>query len=186
AASRCVSPYRRCFRPPRPTLVPFTTLFRSRHAPAQRLPGGLLHAGGHARPARHVWRDLDHRDAGAAAAARPAPRESPAPAVPEHVLAFSRRDLDRRVHVRLPAGGAVMSAGRHEPQATAHDQFHDAGHYTLRGYLVGFGVAALLTAAAFWIVMSGVIPRPGVASAVVVALAIAQILVQTGAFLHVN
>jgi len=79
-----------------------------------------------------------------------------------------------------------MSAGRHEPQLVAHDHFHDAEPYTLRGYLLGFGVAALLTAAAFWIVMSGAIPRPGVASAVVVALAIAQILVQTGAFLHVN
>ncbi len=79
-----------------------------------------------------------------------------------------------------------MTAGRHEPASVAHDQFQDGGHYTLRGYLLGFGVAALLTVAAFWIVMTGAIPHAGTASAVVVALAIAQILVQTGAFLHVN
>ncbi|MET0282724.1 MAG: cytochrome o ubiquinol oxidase subunit IV [Steroidobacteraceae bacterium] len=72
----------------------------------------------------------------------------------------------------------------------AHDHGHedpqDAVHFTLRTYLTGFLVAAGLTALAFWIVMSGVIPGTAVASGVVVTLAIAQILVQTFAFLHVN
>jgi cytochrome o ubiquinol oxidase operon protein cyoD len=63
---------------------------------------------------------------------------------------------------------------------------HDAGRFTLRGYLTGFVVAALLTAAAFWIVMTGAIASAAVAGAVLVALAITQILVQTSAFLHVN
>jgi cytochrome o ubiquinol oxidase operon protein cyoD len=63
-----------------------------------------------------------------------------------------------------------MSSARHEPQRIAHDEFHEPEPYTLRGYLVGFGVSALLTILAFWIVMSGVIPRAG----------------QAGAFLHVN
>jgi cytochrome o ubiquinol oxidase operon protein cyoD len=79
-----------------------------------------------------------------------------------------------------------MSSARHEPQRIAHDEFHEPEPYTLRGYLVGFGVSALLTILAFWIVMSGVIPRAGLASAAVVTLAVIQILVQTGAFLHVN
>lgn len=68
---------------------------------------------------------------------------------------------------------------------TTHDP-HEAGHFTLRGYLGGFAVAALLTAIAFWVVMSGAIASTGVATAVIVTMAIAQILVQTVAFLHVN
>jgi cytochrome o ubiquinol oxidase operon protein cyoD len=61
----------------------------------------------------------------------------------------------------------------------------DAGLFTLRTYLTGFALAAVLTAAAFWIVMA----RPfsaTVAAVLVVGLAIAQIVVQTRAFLHVN
>jgi cytochrome o ubiquinol oxidase operon protein cyoD len=67
----------------------------------------------------------------------------------------------------------------------AHGGSGESGHFTLRTYLTGFAVAAVLTAAAFWIVMA----RPfsaTVAAALVVALAIAQIIVQTRAFLHVN
>ena len=62
----------------------------------------------------------------------------------------------------------------------------EAAHFTLRTYLVGFIVAAMLTAAAFWIVMSGSIAGKAAATAAVVALAIAQIFVQTAAFLHLN
>jgi heme/copper-type cytochrome/quinol oxidase subunit 4 len=67
----------------------------------------------------------------------------------------------------------------------AHGAPPDATHFTLRTYLTGFAVAAVLTAAAFWIVMA----RPfsaTVAAVIVVMLAIAQIIVQTKAFLHVN
>lgn len=78
-----------------------------------------------------------------------------------------------------------MGAPSDAVQQHAHES-HDTGGYTLRNYLVGFGVAALLTAVAFWIVMTGAIASAGIASAVVVVLAIVQILVQTGAFLHVN
>jgi cytochrome o ubiquinol oxidase operon protein cyoD len=66
-----------------------------------------------------------------------------------------------------------------------HEDSQDAAHFTLRTYLTGFLVAAVLTAAAFWTVMA----RPfsaRVAAVLVVTLAIAQILVQTRAFLHVN
>jgi len=73
----------------------------------------------------------------------------------------------------------------HEVDEHGHG-FDDLGHYTLRNYLLGFAAAAVLTALAFWIVMTGAIASAGIASAVVVALAIAQILVQTAAFLHVN
>lgn len=78
--------------------------------------------------------------------------------------------------------------------ATAHDTAvshasDDAGegaHFTLRIYLTGFVAAAVLTAVAFWIVMSGAIASRAAATAVIVALAAVQIVVQTWAFLHVN
>jgi cytochrome o ubiquinol oxidase operon protein cyoD len=59
-------------------------------------------------------------------------------------------------------------------------------NFTLRTYLTGFFVAAALTAIPFWIVMTGAIPSIGAASAVLVGLAVAQIIVHTVAFLHVN
>lgn len=62
----------------------------------------------------------------------------------------------------------------------------DAGHFTLRGYLTGFGLAAALTAIPFWIVMTGAISGKAAAAAVIVALAVVQIIVHTVAFLHVN
>lgn len=79
----------------------------------------------------------------------------------------------------------MTSAGHGAAQESVHD-VDETGQFTLRGYLVGFAAAAVLTALAFWIVMSGVIAHAGVASAVVVVLAVAQIFVQTAAFLHVN
>lgn len=75
-------------------------------------------------------------------------------------------------------------------QHAVHDHSSEASagedSFTYRGYFTGFGVAALLTAAAFWIVMSGAIASRALATALVVSLAVAQIVVQTAAFLHVN
>jgi cytochrome o ubiquinol oxidase operon protein cyoD len=69
----------------------------------------------------------------------------------------------------------------------AHDDAHEeAGHFTLRTYLAGFLVAAVLTAIPFWIVMTGAIASVAAAGAVIIGLAIAQIIVHTLAFLHVN
>ena len=73
----------------------------------------------------------------------------------------------------------------HETNDASHGA-SEAGVFSLRGYLTGFIVAAVLTAAAFWIVMTGAIASAVVAGAVVVTLAIVQIIVQTSAFLHVN
>jgi cytochrome o ubiquinol oxidase operon protein cyoD len=75
-------------------------------------------------------------------------------------------------------------------QHLVHDHSSEASAgeetYTYRGYFTGFAVAALLTAAAFWVVMGGVFASRALAVAVVVTLAVAQIVVQTAAFLHVN
>ena len=77
-----------------------------------------------------------------------------------------------------------MSTDKAGPHAGVHHA--DDTHFTLRGYLIGFAAAAVLTAVPFWIVMTGAIPNAVVAEAVLVALAVAQILVHTFAFLHVN
>jgi cytochrome o ubiquinol oxidase operon protein cyoD len=73
-------------------------------------------------------------------------------------------------------------------QADAHSHAHDAGHShgTRRGYLVGFGLSALLTAAPFWLVMTGAVASAQTAAVWVVALAFVQIVVHTLCFLHVN
>jgi cytochrome o ubiquinol oxidase operon protein cyoD len=76
-----------------------------------------------------------------------------------------------------------MQHGNHAHHDAAHA---DEIHFTLKGYLAGFGVAAALTAIPFWLVMTHAIANAAVAAAVVVALAVAQILVHTFAFLHVN
>src|SRR5690606_25808641 len=120
--------------------------------------------------------------------ARAASRQLPAAALPEHVLAFPGCDLDRGLHIRLSAGSAVMRQA--EPNDHAHDHAHDdvleGSHFAMRTYLLGFGAAAILTAIPFWIVMTRAIGNTAVAIAVIVALAVAQILVHTFAFLHVN
>ncbi|MET0292238.1 MAG: cytochrome o ubiquinol oxidase subunit IV [Steroidobacteraceae bacterium] len=67
----------------------------------------------------------------------------------------------------------------------AHDS-HDETQFTLRNYLIGFAASAALTVIPFWIVMSGSIGSKAIAASVIVALAVAQIIVQTSAFLHLN
>jgi cytochrome o ubiquinol oxidase operon protein cyoD len=76
----------------------------------------------------------------------------------------------------------------HQAAANGHDVHDDAdtSGFTLRTYLIGFVLAAILTAIPFWIVMTGAIPAAGTARAVIIVFAIAQIIVQTVTFLHVN
>ena len=62
----------------------------------------------------------------------------------------------------------------------------DHSHGTRRGYLIGFGLSVILTAAPFWLVMTGALGDPQATAIWVVALAFAQIVVHTLFFLHVN
>jgi cytochrome o ubiquinol oxidase operon protein cyoD len=74
------------------------------------------------------------------------------------------------------------------------DDNHDAdphgqasgGHGSRRGYLIGFGLSAVLTSAAFWLVMTGALGDARAAALAVIALAFVQIIVHTLCFLHVN
>ena len=79
-----------------------------------------------------------------------------------------------------------MDAHHAAARDPVHDETGEGAHFTLRTYLTGFVVAALLTAIAFWIAMTGSIANVAAAKAVIVVLAIAQIGVQTWAFLHLN
>lgn len=58
-------------------------------------------------------------------------------------------------------------------------------HGTRRSYLIGFLIAAVLTAIPFWLVMSGVL-APTATAVAVTLLAVLQIVVHTIYFLHVN
>ena len=60
------------------------------------------------------------------------------------------------------------------------------GHGTRRDYLIGFALSAVLTAAPFWLVMTGALGDSRVTAAWIIALAFAQIVVHTIFFLHVN
>jgi len=72
------------------------------------------------------------------------------------------------------------------PDDAVHSHGDTHGHGSRRGYLIGFGLSAILTAIPFWLVMTGVLQNRQATVLIVVGLAIVQILVHTVAFLHVN
>lgn len=71
-----------------------------------------------------------------------------------------------------------------DPDLHGHGSTH--GHGSRRGYLIGFGLSALLTAVPFYLVMTGVIADPRVTAIWIIGLAFVQILVHTLFFLHVT
>ncbi|SHG62218.1 cytochrome o ubiquinol oxidase subunit IV [Massilia sp. CF038] len=82
-----------------------------------------------------------------------------------------------------------MSAPSHTPSGHDHDHHddHDSGpHSTLRGYVIGFVLAVVLTAIPFWLVMGKVITSSSMTGFVLLALAAVQIVVHMVYFLHMN
>lgn len=79
-----------------------------------------------------------------------------------------------------------MSAHDAEIDPALHSHGDTHGHGTRRSYLIGFGLSALLTAAPFWLVMTGAVANAQAAAGIVIALAFVQIIVHTIFFLHVN
>lgn len=77
-----------------------------------------------------------------------------------------------------PSNGAAM----HED----HDDSLHVHEGSLRSYLIGFVLAAILTVIPFWLVMDHVIGSKEVTILVVMALAFAQIFVHIIYFLHLN
>jgi len=70
--------------------------------------------------------------------------------------------------------------------ATVGTLAHQGSHGTRRAYLIGFGLSLLLTAIAFWLVMSGALPSKQATAAAIALLAIVQIVVHMVYFLHMN
>ncbi|MDR3511959.1 MAG: cytochrome o ubiquinol oxidase subunit IV [Caulobacteraceae bacterium] len=63
---------------------------------------------------------------------------------------------------------------------------HGASHASRKDYLVGFLLAAGLTAVPFWLVMSHALGDPGLTALVVMGLAAVQVVVHMIYFLHMN
>lgn len=79
-----------------------------------------------------------------------------------------------------------MSAHDANFDAELHSHGDTHGHGSRRSYLIGFALSAVLTAVPFWLVMTGAIANAQVAAAIIIGLAIVQILVHTFFFLHIN
>lgn len=79
-----------------------------------------------------------------------------------------------------------MSALDGNRDADLHSHGDTHGHGSRRGYLLGFGLSAALTAIPFWLVMTGALASAQTTALLVIGLAVAQILVHTICFLHVN
>jgi len=69
----------------------------------------------------------------------------------------------------------------------SHDHGHDTGfHATTKDYVIGFVLAAILTAIPFWLVMNGIIADKQTAALVVTAFAAVQVVVHMIYFLHLS
>lgn len=69
-----------------------------------------------------------------------------------------------------------------------HGENHDenVNHGTLRSYLTGFMLAAVLTVIPFWLVMGHVLSSTLITTLIVLGLAAAQIVVHVVYFLHLD
>ncbi|MDP9162949.1 MAG: cytochrome o ubiquinol oxidase subunit IV [Pseudomonadota bacterium] len=70
--------------------------------------------------------------------------------------------------------------------SASHDAVEAQGHGSRRGYLIGFGLSAVLTFIPFWLVMTGALGTAQATAIAIVLLAFVQIVVHTIFFLHVN
>ena len=69
----------------------------------------------------------------------------------------------------------------------AHGHGHEpAFHATTKDYVIGFLLAAVLTAIPFWLVMSGAIADKSTAAIVITLFAAVQVVVHMIYFLHMN
>ena len=82
----------------------------------------------------------------------------------------------------------MSHSNSHDHAVHAHGHGHDehANHGSLRSYLTGFVLAAILTVIPFWLVMGHVFQSHWLTITLVLALAIVQILVHVIYFLHLD
>ncbi|NEU13113.1 cytochrome o ubiquinol oxidase subunit IV [Methylobacterium sp. BTF04] len=67
-----------------------------------------------------------------------------------------------------------------------HDHGDGAAHGSMKGYVTGFVLAAILTAIPFWLVMTDALGNKQTTGLVIMALAVVQIIVHMVYFLHMN
>lgn len=72
----------------------------------------------------------------------------------------------------------------HHDAHHGHEAHHD--HGTMKSYVTGFVLAAILTIIPFWLVMAGGFDSKGWTIAVVMVCAVLQVLVHMVYFLHMN
>ena len=78
------------------------------------------------------------------------------------------------------------NANGHSADGAMHEQHLHEHQGSLRSYLTGFVLAAILTVIPFWLVMGHVIPSVGWTIFIVLALAVVQIVVHIVYFLHLD
>ena len=75
----------------------------------------------------------------------------------------------------------------HAHPAAPEEMHHgEHGHGSMKSYLTGFLLSAVLTAVPFWLVMTGALANPGLTAGIVIACAVVQIVVHSICFLHVD
>lgn len=79
-----------------------------------------------------------------------------------------------------------MSASAAGEHSLGHTGSEAMGHGSMKSYLVGFVLAALLTAGPFWLVMTGVLGNVQATVAAIFLMAGIQMIVHVVCFLHVN
>lgn len=83
-----------------------------------------------------------------------------------------------------------MTETTHHPdahaQVRAHAHDEAEAHGSRKSYIVGFLLSVVLTAIPFWLVMTGALEDTQWTVIAIIGFAVAQILVHTVCFLHVN
>lgn len=79
-----------------------------------------------------------------------------------------------------------MSTPAGAQHLVSHGHVEAQGHGSMKSYLIGFALAALLTALPFWLVMTGTLGSREATIAAIFMMAGVQMVVHVICFLHVN
>jgi len=78
----------------------------------------------------------------------------------------------------------MASTANNDRPLNDHGDAH--GHGSRRDYIVGFLLAAVLTAVPFWLVLTGAVRDLATTALIIAALAVVQIIVHVRFFLHMD
>ncbi len=83
-------------------------------------------------------------------------------------------------------GGHGAGQGLHDGHGQGGHGQDGHAHGSLRSYLTGFGLAVVLTAIPFWLVMTGVLESKQATALTIMGFAVVQIVVHMIYFLHMS